>query len=206
MAKKNLYTLTDEEVMSPYEEMLESTAILAWNTSYSAFTFAFYLNELFHLQLLRRNDIRLSSMKEDIQCSVYAYTDTISHQSYFLIENELASRQRIQELSYFDKTLLIQGAEAFERAQEIYAELKEPFHQSDDIIGMQREEMRRSFIDSGIVESIWFDFSDPDNPSSSLIADNVPLNKRQKKFIDFQKDYIQGIFIEIDDLLTDYDE
>ena len=206
MAKRNLYALTDEEVIFPYEEMLESTAILMWNTSYSDFTFAFYLNQLFGLELERRKDISLSTMKEEIQCSVFSYDDKVNHQSYFLIENGLASRQSVKELSYYDKTLLILGADAFERAEPIYDELKEPMRNSVDLLAMQREELRTSFVNSGIVESAWFNFADPDNPESSIIATRSPLNKKQKAFIDFQKDYIQGIFVELDDLLPNYDE
>lgn len=206
MAKRNAFTLTEEEVNSPYEEMLEITAILMWNTSYSDFTFAFYLNQLFGLGLERRKDIGLSTMKEDIQCSVFAFNDKVNHQAYFLIENGLASRQNVKELSYYDKTLLIQGADAFERAEQIYNDLKEPAHKTVDLIGLQREEMRCAFVDSGIVESAWFNFSDPDNPESSIISSLAPLSKKQKAFIDFQKEYTQGILVEIDDLLPNFDE
>lgn len=185
--------------------MLETTAILAWNTSYSAYTFAFHLNQLFGLELQRHDDIRLSTLKEEIQCSVYTYDDLVNHLSFYLIENGLASRQQVRELSYFDKMLLIHGAEAFDRAQQIYDDLNAPERTGLDLIAMQRESLRMSFVSSGIVESVSFDFSDPDEPRSSMIAANATPNKKQQAFLDYQKKYIQGIFVELDDMLEDFE-
>lgn len=205
MAKQTKYSLSVEDVYSHYDEMLETTAMLAWNTSYSAYTFAFHLNQLYGLELQRRDDICLSTLKEEIQCSVYSYDDMVNHLSFYLIENGLSSRQQVQELSYFDKTLLIHGPESFDRAQQIYDDLNAPERVETDLIAMQREALRLSFVNSGIVESESFDFSDPDEPRSSMIAPNTTPNKKQQAFLDFQMKYIQGIFVELDDILVDFD-
>jgi hypothetical protein len=205
LAKQTKYSLSVEDVYSHYDEMLETTAMLAWNTSYSAYTFAFHLNQLYGLELQRRDDICLSTLKEEIQCSVYSYDDMVNHLSFYLIENGLSSRQQVQELSYFDKTLLIHGPESFDRAQQIYDDLNAPERTETDLIAMQREALRLSFVNSGIVESESFDFSDPDEPRSSMIAPNTTPNKKQQAFLDFQMKYIQGIFVELDDILVDFD-
>lgn len=203
MAKRKVFSLSNDDVLSPYDEMLENTAVLSWNTSYTAFSFAFYLNHLYGLNLQRRDDITLSTMKETITCSVFSCNDGVNHQSFFLIENGMTAMQKVQKMSYFDKTLLIQGPDAFEIADGIYNDMLRPHSNAVDIIGMQREEMRLDFVNTGIVETVKFDFSDHNNPTSSLIKPGIPASSKQKKFHEFQKEYIQGILVEIDDLIEE---
>jgi hypothetical protein len=201
MSKRTVYTLSDEDVCMPIEEQLENTAVLAWRTSYTAFTFAFYLNQIFHMELRRCNDIQLSSMKEAIRCSVYSYSDPVDHLNYFLIENNMEDMQSVKALSYFDKMLLVNGAEASERADAIDEELKAPMRHHDDILGTQYEEMRHTFVETGIIESARFDFTDAEIPTASILDSDSGLSKKQQNFLQFYRDYIQGILIEIDDLI-----
>ena len=187
-----------------FNDKFESTAILMCNTRHQAFTFAFYLNQLYGLHLERHDDITLGDDKDGSRCLIYSYQSNADQLAYFLIENPGGNGG--QRRNYFDKTLLIIGPDAHEVAQHIYDELDTP--QNGDGMMPQRDEMMRTFVESGILESALFDFSDPDYPETTYFPDtkgNAALQKKRARFLKEQREYVSDLIFAIDPLLPDYD-
>lgn len=191
-----------------FNDLFERMSVIMWNTRYSVHTFAFYLNQLYNLRLERREDITLVSSKEPISCSVFSCCDNVDKSAVFLIENKktpLTSQPR--EFSYFDKTLLVIAPDAAEKTDAIYNDINRPPSSPADIYSACKEELRTSFIDNGIVESVIFDFSDPDNPVCSWFqpTDYKALSKQRQKFILFHKNHTIDLLVGLDKLLPDFE-
>ncbi len=202
MSRNKKFTLTTEEILDPIDEMLESTSVLMWNTSYADYTFAFYLNQLYDMNLERRDQIFLSVSGKEVECSVFSQIDCENHLTYFLVESTQASRQKIRQLSYFDKFLLIQGDFAHERMEQIYNDSNKTPQEVIDIVSMQRESLRQTFITSGIIQSACMEFSDEELPSTTITSNPT---KSQRDFLLFQKEFIQSLLVQLDDLIGEYE-
>ena len=192
-----------------FDDILETTAVINWSTRYPVFTFAFYLNQLLKMDLKKVDDITFSHKGSRLNCSVYAYNDFSYQTSYFLVENNPECIKGFSEFSYFDKSLLIIGPDAESRLQHINNMMNSNEMQPSCIIGMEREQMRQSFINDGIIETATFDFSDPDMPTSDYFT-NAPvgstLYKKQQKFLMAQKEYIENLLVGLDKLIPDYED
>lgn len=206
--KQSKYMLDAQETIAYYDDLLESTAILMWNTRYSAFTFAFFLNRLYALDLKPDTVIDFQCNKQLVESSIFSFHNPTEKMSYFLVDNSPESMQRISELSYFDKVLLIMGEDSKERADFIFSDIRSVKSNPADMLVMQREETKSCFVESGVVAFDTFDFSNPDNPSSSFLseaAEGSSLYRKQQKFLKIQRDYFQGLFVAIDDLMRDFE-
>ena len=206
MAKTVKYELDQQEFLDYYEELLSETAVMMWETRHTAFTFAFYLNHLYGLHLVRRDSVTVFKKNVPLACAVYSHHDSVNHQQFFLIENSMEGMQRFRELSYFDKLLLATGPDARERLRCIYDEMYQPARTATGIVEAQRESMRRSFIDNGIVQCADFDFSDPDSPATTFLpyaAPDTPQYRKQQKYLEFQKEYIEDLLVQLDPYMAE---
>lgn len=197
-----------EKLKFDYEEYfndkLETTAILMWSTHYQTFTFAFYLNQLYNIKLERRDSITLERKSGNYDCSVYSCQSNADQQAFFLIENP----KETTAPNIFDKTLLIIGPDAHDFAEHIYNDLEATTVNNNDYITMERDEMRRTFVESGIFESAMFDFSDPDYPETTYFTDakgNAALQKKRQRFLKEQREFVSDLIFALDPLLPDYE-
>ena len=68
--------------------------------------------------------------------------------------------------------------------------------------------MLQTFVDSGIVESAMFDFSDPDRPETTYFpknTNNPTLQKRKARFLKEERKFISDVLMALDDLIPDFD-
>ena len=86
-----------------FDSLFSMTSVTMWSTRYPAFTFAFYLNQLYGLELERRDDIVVTNAKKEIPCSVFSYQRNVDQLVFFLIENNLSISQEIKQLSMKSK-------------------------------------------------------------------------------------------------------
>lgn len=185
-----------------FNERFENTAVLMWSTHHPAFTFAFYLNQLYGISLVRRDDI-VPQSGDSRRSMLYSYQSNADHLAYFLIEQPLQKKGDI-----FDKVLLVIGADAFPTAQHIYDETSQPIDASLPFAAAGHNLMLRSFIETGIFESALFDFSDPDRPETTYFpssTNNAALEKKRAKFLKEQRERVSDLIIQLDPLLPDYD-
>lgn len=202
MAKKERLDFDYEDF---FNEKLENIAVLMWNTRHPAFTFAFYLNQLYNLNLERRDDIA-SPNGDESRCTLYSWQSNVDQQAYFLIEQPIDTANAGG--TFFDKILLIVGAEVFDTARRIYDETSQTIGIADSPTTPERDEMLRTFVETGIFESALFDFSDPDRPETTYFpsaARNAALQKKQDRFLKEQRDLISDLIIVLDPLLPDFE-
>lgn len=202
MANKIL-TIDPQETLDYYDEILSSTAVLAWNTTHSDYTFAFYLNKLFAMMLAPAAPLRITAGKKEVDCSLYSYHSEVDKTSFFLVNISIESMQNIREMSYYNKALLIKGPDSLATAKKIHSATTKPYMQYTDLYACQQEELRMAFINGGIVESAYFDFTDIDNPKASFITDTQPgtaLFKKQNRFLNFHKDLYINLLVELDEM------
>ena len=183
-----------------FNEKLENTAVLMWSTHHQAFTFAFYLNQLYNLNLERRDDIEADG---GTTYPLYSCQSNVDQLAFFLIERPGAATL---QGAYFDKMLLIMGADAFDTAQHIYDETSQSG--SKLLTTPERDEILGSFVETGIFESALFDFSDPDRPETTYFQTtngNAALQKKRARFLKEQREIVSDIILALDSLLPDYE-
>ena len=209
MAKK----VFDFDYQGYFNEMFETTTVLMWSTNYAPFTFAFYLNKLYDIQLVRKDNIKLKiphSRSGMIECSVYHYQSNVEHMAYLLIDssNSVRDKNSKKKGTLFDKTLLLIGADSQELAKSIYEEMNSLPKQSDNMIIQERELTRQEFINSGILESVIFDFSNPDELETSYFRNSLNdpnLEAKRQQFINDQRNYVTDLMMALDDLLPNFE-
>jgi hypothetical protein len=201
MAKQEKLSFDYEEYL---DELFETTAILTWSTHYPPFTFVFYLNQLYNMQLERQEDIILEQKSGQMKCTVYYGQDNIKHIAYILVDNSNNPTGASRE-SIFDKTLLIKGPDAHHIARNIYDDINE-----ERAIGEyadNNEALLGMFVDSGILESAMFDFSDREEPKSTYFGDtqNEKMLRKQQRFMKEQRIFFSDILLAVDSLLPDFE-
>ena len=205
MAKKERLDFDYEEF---FNERLEDTAIVTWSTRHQAFTFAFYINQLYSLNLERCDEIELEAAGNTVQCSVYSYISKVNQQVFFLVDTPAAIARASGSGIFFDKTFLIIGPDSFELGERIYNETAQ-LHTGDIANSYAgRSQMLQTFVDSGIVESAMFDFSDPDRPETTYFpksTNNPTLQKRKARFLKEERKFISDVLMALDDLIPDFD-
>jgi hypothetical protein len=184
-----------------FNEKLEYTAVLMWNTHHQAFTFAFYLNQVYNLNLERRDDIE--SGDGATLCPLYSCQSDNNQIAFFLVDRPATTSMQSE---YFDKIMLIVGADAFEIAQNIYNETS----QSGEKLpaSPEHEEILNSFVETGIFECAMFDFSDPDRPETTYFPttnSNAALQKKRSRFMKEQRETVTDIILALESLLPEYD-
>jgi len=188
-----------------FDEKFEDTAVLMWNTHHQAFTFAFYLNQLYSLNLMRCDEKTLEGKDSPFDCSIYSYISTIDQQAFFLIDTTAAASNSKSSGIFFDKTMLIIGPDAFETAEHIYNETSQSSPTTTD---NERNAMLQSFVDTGIFESALFDFSDPDRPETTYFpSSNISpsLQKKRDRFLQEQRKFVSDLIIAVDPFLPDFE-
>lgn len=209
----------DFDYQGYFNEMFETTTVLMWSTRYEPFTFAFYLNKLYDISLVRKENISLNmpqSKNETMECSVYHYQSNVEHLAYLLIDSSGSVRDKKSNKkgTIFDKTLLMIGADSQELARSIYEETNgamfwESNTQEINNLAMQeRETTRREFINSGILESVLFDFSNPDELETTYFRNSLndkSLEAKRQKFLNEQRNYVTNIMVALDDLLPNFE-
>lgn len=196
-----------------FNEMFETTTVLMWRTNYAPFTFAFYLNKLYNIQLIRKNNLSLKmprSRDTIINCSVYHYQSNAKHMAYLLIDssNSLRDKNSNKKGTLFDKTLLLIGADSQDMAKSIYEEMNSLPVYDDNPMTQYREMTRLEFINSGILESVIFDFSNPEELETSYFLNslkNPSLEARRQQFINDQRNYVTDLMMALDDLLPNFE-
>ena len=191
-----------------FNGILEDTAILMWSTHHAAYTFAFYLNRLYNLNLERKENVTFKRKSGDISCPIYCRKDTVKRHTYILIDNSGVQPETKKSITFFDKTLLIMGDEAHNIARRIHDETGAADESGSIIEDPYRDEMLKTFVNSGILESALFDFSNPDAPYTTYFPDtpgNETLQKKRQKFLKEQREFIIDLIIAIDSLLPDYE-
>lgn len=209
MAKK----IFDFDYQGYFNEMFETTTVLMWSTQHAPFTFAFYLNKLYNFQLVRKDNITLKmphSRNNTIECSVFHSQSNVDHTAYLLIDSSGNVRDKTNNKkgTIFDKTLLLIGADSQELAKTIYDEMNEPATVSDNMLVQEREMTRREFIDSGILESVLFDFSNPDDMETTYFRNSLndtSLEAKRQRFLNDQRNFVTDIMMTLDDLLPDFE-
>lgn len=188
-----------------FDSMFKTTAVLMWSTHISSFSFAFFLNKLYGLTLQRKESVTLNRKSGDAECVVYTCQDNVLQTAWFLIENSVGPDGIQAANSIFDKVLLIMGPDAYTIAADIFNDIdKQPIDGYD----AEHIETRRSLIDSGILESALFDFSDPDRPDTTYFphTNNPSLAKKRLLFLKEQREYVTDLLLALDSLLPDYEE
>ncbi|MBQ6955190.1 MAG: hypothetical protein IJP80_01055 [Bacteroidales bacterium] len=209
MAKK----IFDFDYQGYFNEMFETTTVLMWSTQHAPFTFAFYLNKLYNFQLVRKDNITLKmphSRRGTIDCTVFHHQSNVDHMAYLLIDSSGNVRDKTNNKkgTIFDKTLLLIGADSQELAKTIYDEMNEPATVSDNMLVQEREMTRREFIDSGILESVLFDFSNPDDMETTYFRNSLndtSLEAKRQRFLNDQRNFVTDIMMTLDDLLPDFE-
>lgn len=208
MAKKKIL---DFDYQSYFNEMFETTTVLMWSTRHTPFTFAFYLNKLYGIQLVRKKNITLKiphTRNGKIECSVYHYQSNVERVAYILVDSSNSVREKNKKGTYFDKTLLIIGVDAQERAENIYNEMTPERKESNDYRVQEREQTRCEFINSGILEHILFDFSNPDELETTYFHNSLndkDLEEKRQRFITEQRNYVTDLMMALDDLLPNFE-
>jgi len=188
-----------------FDEQFKTTAILRFSTNYPSYTFAFYLNQLYSLDLERKDDVKLQIGAEEIPCPILSSENIVKKLTYIMIDCSDALLSGQLSSIIFDKTLLIIGENAHQTAQAIY----------DDLNGIgaghadeRRQAMLRSFIKRGILENALFDFSTPSMPRTTYFAQDAKtpeLKKKRDKFLKAQREFSTDILWAVDSLLPDYE-
>lgn len=198
-----------EKLKFDYEEyfdgLFESTSILMWSTRYAAFTFAFYLNHLYEMNLEKRDDIIIEINGEPHSCPVYHRQDNVSHQTYILVDNTWGDTKK--RTVFFDKILLIIGADPGELAERILGDTTLA-SSSTGLLANERDAMIESFVNSGILESALFDFSDSDNPRTSYFPSTAvkeSVLKKQNQFLKVHRTFVADLLLALDSLLPDFE-
>lgn len=205
MAKQEKLDFDYEEY---FDSILETTAILMWSTRHEAYTFAFYLNQLYNMNLERRDNIKIERKSGDLNCSIFHHQSNLKRYTYILVDNGNVQPTAKKNATFFDKTLFIMGEEARSTAQRIYDEIQTGDSTLGGFSDPDRDEMLKSFINSGILECALFDFSDPETPFTSYFPEtqaSETLEKKRQKFLREQRLYITDLFLAIDSLLPDYE-
>lgn len=210
MAKKRIL---DFDYQSYFNEMFETTTVLMWSTHYAPFTFAFFLNRLYNIQLIRKDNVKVNmphSRNEQLMCTVYHYQSNVDHMAYLLIDssNDIRDKKSKKKGTLFDKTLLLIGADSKELAQSIYEEMNGLPNYSDDSVMQGREQTLREFIESGILESVLFDFSNPDDMETTYFHNSLNdanLEAKRQLFINDQRNYVTDLMMALDDLLPNFE-
>ncbi len=205
--------ILDFDYQGYFNEMFETTTVLMWSTNYAPFTFAFYLNKLYDIKLVRKDDISLKmphSRNETMDCSVYHYQSNVEHAAYLLIDssNSVRDKKSKKKGTLFDKTLLLIGADSQELAKTIYEEMNGLPNYSSDPFVQERDQTLREFIESGILESVLFDFSNPDDLETTYFHNSLNdanLEIKRQMFINEQRNYVTDLMMALDDLLPNFD-
>ena len=204
MAKQEILDYDFEEF---FNETFERTSVLMFSTHHQAFTFAFYINQLYNMRLERRDDIVIHRKKGDVKYSVFYYQDNISHMVYFLVDSSSSMLAAPSTSTIFDKTMLIIGPDAYAKAQFIYDDLNQSNINSESFVGQQRDELRNSFVNTGILESALFDFSDPEKPRTTYFTNSSSpeIEKKRMRFLNEQREFVTDLFIALDDMMPDFE-
>ena len=205
MAKQEKLDFNYEEY---FDEMFEDTAVLMWTTHHRAFTFAFFLNQLYNLDLELRDNIVLQYKKKEIGCTVYSSQNDVDHMAYFLIDNSEASLPTPKKTILFDKTLLIKGPGAQSKAEYIYSDLEQNSIADNNFVGQQRDELRNTFVNTGILESVLFDFSTPDEPDTTYFPNSqgdTEKEKKRQRFLKEHREYVADLFMALDSMMPDFE-
>lgn len=187
-----------------FDEIFETTGVVMWNTHIPSFTFAFFLNELYQLKLQRQECVSLKKKKATTKCIVYSYVDAVMHTTYFFIENGQSTPGAERANAYFDKVLLVMGPNGHETSRRIQHDLEPP-----SLFGNEDKSPEiKCFVDSGILESAYFDYSDAEYPQTSYFPQtnvNEALKKKQSLFLKEQKDYLSDLILAVDHLIPNFD-
>lgn len=201
-----------EKIPFDYEEFfndrLEEASILTWNTRHQAFTFAFYLNQLYGLNLERSNEVDIESKEGTIRYSIYTYISYVNQQVFFLVDIPAVAPTAKGGGVIFDKMLIILGPDALETGEHIYDETSQNRPGEELSANDERNAMLLSFVDGGIFESGMFDFSDPEQPTTTYFPatiSNPTLQKRKTKFLKEQRNLVSDLILALDDLIPDFD-
>lgn len=212
MGKKVL----DFDFQEYFNEMFETTTVLMWSTHYAPFTFAFYLNRLYNIQLVRKDNITLDiphTRNATMVCPVYHYQSNADHMAYLLIDSSSSVRDKTSKKkgTIFDKTLLLIGADSQELARTMYEEMNRwnavPACCEGTIL-QEREQTLQEFIESGILESVLFDFSNPDELETTYFQNSLndpSLEAKRQKFLNDQRNFVTNIMIAVNDLLPNFE-
>jgi len=206
MAKVNIFT---ELSLEYYDQLLCDASVVMWRTTHQPFTFAFYFNELYQLNLQRQEDIELTIKDKTVAFPVYGGREDINQMAFFLIENDPSTMSGDAQFSYFDKIMLFIGPDAAVRAGQIVDDLERPRPECDNCFVSQREDRRIGFVEKGIVETALFDFSDPDFPTTtyfSLAAPGTTLRKKQKSYLDGQRKFVVNLLVALDDRMPNFED
>lgn len=120
--------MTMQTSMNEYMLTFSKTAFLLWETQCKNYEFADYLNQLYHIALARQDDLTLS---DNTTCPFFFYHDSLSALLYILIENPRSGI--FADFTNYDKIMLINGRDAFDRQNDIYNDYAtHPFPPPDD--------------------------------------------------------------------------
>lgn len=210
---KNVEVL-DFDYQEYFNEMFETTTVLMWSTRHTSYTFAYYLNKLYGLELERKDNITIGmpgGRDEELECAVYHCLSAVEHIAYLLID----SSKGVKEISgkkkgtLFDKTLLIIGDGSDELAQRIYEDMSLGPQMCKDYREEEREMRRREFIDTGILESVLFDFSNPEELETTYFQNTLKdekLENRRQAFLKEQRNFVTELMMALDKLLPNFEE
>lgn len=114
------------------------TAFLLWETQSPNHEFAEHFNKLYDLSLSREEDLNLS---DGSTCPFFLYYDEPHVLLYALIDNPLQGM--MADFARYDKIMIINGRDAFERQQDIYRDYATHSFPpaADNLLQMQRYEL-----------------------------------------------------------------
>ena len=210
--KRQKVSVSGFDYQDYFNEMFEKTTVLMWNTRHEPYTFAYYLNKLYNIRLDRKKSISITKPNtggEKMLCSVYQYQSAVEHIAYILIDSSEGTRGEDKKGMLFDKTLLLTGAESDRIGQNIYEEMLQGSGASKACQLDERDETMREFIDTGILECVLFDFSNPEEMETTYFAGgqgNKSMEAKRQRFLNEQRSLVSEMMIALDDLLPNFDE
>lgn len=203
----------DFDYQEYFNDMFEITTVLMWSSQYEPFTFAYFLNKIYNIQLVRKKNISIAipkSRNEMMECSVYHFQSNTDHLAYLLIDssNNVRDKTSKKKGTIFDKTLLLIGADSEDIAKSIYEEMNNLPVVDDNEIFQSREQTLCEFFNNGILESVLFDFSNPDELETTYFRNSLNdanLESKRQHFLQEQRDYVTNLMVALDDLLPNFE-
>ena len=147
------------------------TAVLMFNRPDELYGLAISLNEIYDLNLVRDDDLIVSTGRGPIDCPCFTYTDNLRQIFYVLIGNPIFSGGLGGRMNYYHAILMINGDFAWDCQRKMYNDIYSnvPVPPEYDWKGQQSYSALQS-LRSSVAQIDYFDFRNEDAPVSSVYA------------------------------------
>lgn len=162
-----------QKLISELSMSLADCAIIALGTSFVSYDFASSLNHLYHLHLVRDEDIAFSVDPHltPANCPLFIYYDESSRLFHILVDLSQSSKNDC--FGIYDKFLILMGDQASRRIESLYNDFTEFAHRMVDpydILAQQHDDLRMKLV-RGILNVDFFDFRQSINSRLPNLSD-----------------------------------